>query len=96
MSPPPPSIQRRRDEVRAAHGDYGGEQRESEYADADEQPDRHSAQRERRRRIPAERAMNRVQRDCEHAEEYGVFAVEKRMGVDARVEQKNQRGEQRD
>ena len=94
--PPPPATRRLRNKVRAAHGDYGGEQRESEYADADEQPDRRVRNRERRRRIPAKRPMNRVQRDCEHAEEYGVFAVEKRMGVDAWMEQKNQRGEQRE
>ena len=40
--------------------------------------------------------MREVERDYEHAEERQVFGVEEGMGVEARVKQENQHGEQRD
>jgi len=40
--------------------------------------------------------VNQVQRDHEHAQEGQVFGVEEGVSVDARVEQENQHGEERD
>ena len=92
---PAPSRAPSRRHVAKQHDDDGGKQRRAHHSDVREQSNRDPRAGERANRILAERAMNGVQRDHEHAQERRVFRVEKRMGVYARVQQEREHGDER-
>ena len=82
--------------IQRQHAQYGGEQHEAHNPKVGEQPNARAAERERPDRIPPKRAVRQVERDHEHAQERQVFGVEERVGVQSRMQQKQQHGGQRD
>ena len=60
-----------------------------------EQPYPNPAERERPYLIPPKSAVDQIQAYHEHAQERQILAVHKRMGVQARMQQEDEHGEQR-
>ena len=86
--PPPPQIQR-------AQRQHGGEQDDAHDAEVDEQAHAHAAEDESAQRVAPESAVDEVERDHEHREEGDVLRIEEGVRVDARMEQEQHRGDER-
>ena len=82
--------------IQRQHSQHGGDQKRSHNPNVCEKTHARAAQRERPDSITPKRPMRQIQRDCEHAQEWQVFGVKERVGVQSRMQQENQHGEQRD
>ena len=82
-------------QVQQAQGEHGGEEQQPHDAEVDEQAHPRPAKQEGPQRLPPEGAVDEVQRDHERDEEGNVLRVEERVRVDARMQQEQDHGDER-
>ena len=82
-------------QVQRAQGEHGGEQHDAHDAQVDEQADPDSTEQEGPQRLPPEGAVREIERDHESDEEGNVFRVEEGVRVDARMQQEQHQGDER-
>ena len=82
-------------QIQPAHSQYHRRQHQPKHAQIYRQAHAYPAQQKRSDSVLAKRAVSEIQRDNQHRRERNILAVKERVGIQARMQQKQQHSQQR-